>query len=603
MTRQISRRHALKSAAAAAVGVAVADLLAACGSPAAPAAQATTAPTTAASTTAAAATAPAASALTNALGITLPADALPLDQQIRVTPPSGVGGGFGHIMESLYNRAFEHNGGAESLTTLNNELEVVGVGAESWKVSADGLAWDFTLRPGLVFSDGKPVTAKDWVYTLRHALTNKYDFGWFYFDIKNASKVAEGTAKAEELGIEALDDGTLRITTEAPTPYLPALGVWFCVAPENAWENLGDNWALDPAKYVSSGPFILKEFKRDVQHRWELNDKYKGSRKVYFTGILEKPAPQTLPAYIAGDIQAYNIDGATPAGEREMVNANPVLKTEQHPQPSSFTDYLGFNTLAGKFKPLDNPDVRMALCKAIDKEALIKEIYRGLADPAWGILPKGFPNNIGDQLQGLDPNKYDVEAAKQLLSKAGYADGKDFPKFEMWIRQPTPVQSSLAQAIQARWKENLGIEVDLKPADFQSFTDTAFVKKDAPIYYVAYSLDYYDPATFLNVFRSTGRHPHEDKDWDEFYNKANANLNLEERMQQLQEAETRLVNGTAWYFLANPFSIALWPCNLAGEALQPNKAGYQFNLGGGVGSIHAYEGMYWSNSDCRKGIS
>jgi oligopeptide transport system substrate-binding protein len=305
---------------------------------------------------------------------------------------------------------------------------------------------------------------------------------------------------------------------------------------------------------------------------------------------------------MSGEIQGLLLDAGTPAGEVEMIKNHPVLKTEMNPQPGSYTDYLGFNTLPDKFKPLDNPDVRLALSKAIDKERLVGEIFQGFADPGWGILPKGFPNYIGDQLKELDPNMYDPEAARQLLSKAGYAGGAGFPRFELWIRQPTPIQSALAQAIQARWKENLGIEVDLKPADFQSFTDTTFVQKNAPIYYVGYSLDYYDPATFLNVFRSTGRHPHQDLAWDEFYNQANGNLDLQERMQQLQEAETRLVNSTAWYFLANPFSIALWPCNLAGEALKPNKTGYQFNLGGGVGSIHAYEEMYWSNSDCRKDI-
>jgi ABC-type oligopeptide transport system substrate-binding subunit len=620
MERKISRRQLLKGAGLVVMGAAGNGLLAACGGPAAPAAGPTTAatdaalgaaptaaaettPAPAAATTAAVTAAPATGGASGAAGASLPPDALAADKQIWVTGIGQTGGGFGHIMESLYNRAFEHNGGAESLTTLNNDLEVVGVGAESWKASDDGLSWDFKLRQGLTFSDGRPVTAKDWVYTLRHSLSNKYDFGWFYFDIKNASKLAEGKAKPEELGIEALDDYTLRITTEAPTPYLPALGVWFCVAPDQAWEKLGENWALDPAKYVSSGPFILKEFQRDVQHRWTRNDKYSGSRKVYFTEIQEKTLPKGLPPYIAGDVQGYTIDSTTPAGEVAMINGNPVLKSEQHPQPSSYTDYLGFNTLAGKFKPLDNPDVRMALSKAIDKEQLVKDIFRGLADPAWGILPKGFPNYIGDELKGLDPNKYDPAVAKQLLSKAGYADGKNFPKLELWVRQPTPAQSALAQAIQARWKENLGIEVELKPADFQSFTDTVFTKKNAPMYYVGYSLDYYDPATFLNVFRSTGRHPHEDKAWDDFYNKANANLKLDERMKQLQEAEKRLVNSTAWYFLANPFSVSLWPCNLAGEQLKPNKSGYQFNGGGGVGSIHAFEGMYWSNSDCRKGVS
>ena len=505
-------------------------------------------------------------------------------------------------MESLYNRAFEHNGYGETLTTLDYDLNVQGVGAESWAVSDDGLAWDFKLREGLTFSDGRPVTAQDWVYTLRRSLVNKYDFGWFYFDIKNASKVAEGQATPEELGIEAVDDYTLRISTEAPTPYLPALGVWFVVAPADAWETLGENWALDPAKQVSSGPFILSEFERGVRHRWVRNQSYSGPRLVYFNEIQETTLPTGLPAYIAGDLQGLSLDAGTPAGEVDLVKNHPVLNLEQHPQPAASTDYLGFNTLAGKFAPLDNPDVRMALCMALDKEQLVTEIFRGFADPAWGILPKGFPNYSGDQLKGLDPNKYDPDAARQLLSKAGYADGAGFPSFELWIRQPTPIQSALTQAIQARWKENLGIDVQLKPADFQSFTDTTFAQKNAPMYYVGYALDYYDPATFLNVFRSTGRHPHQDEAWDTFYNTANANLNAEERLTQLQEAEQRLVQSTAWYFLAHPFSIAVWPCNLAGPGVEPNKAGYQTNAGGGVGSIHAFENMYWSNSDCRANL-
>ena len=619
MDHRISRRRLLKVTGMAAAS----SILAACGAPeaaitptTAPAAPAepTMAPTTAAATTAATTAPAAAPAATTAAAVetaapaaggampALPADALPLEQQIWKQGIGQVGGGFGHIMESLYNRAFEHNGYGESLTTLDYDLKVQGVGAESWTVSDDGLSWDFKLREGLMFSDGRPVTAQDWVYTLRHSLANKYDFGWFYFDIKNASKVAEGTAKPEELGIEAVDDTTLRITTEAPTPYLPALGVWFVVAPDQAWEQLGENWALDPAKQVSSGPFILTEFQRGVRHRWGRNDKYTGSRLVYFNEILETTLPGGVPAYMSGEIQGLLLDAGTPAGEVEMIKNHPVLKTEMNPQPGSYTDYLGFTTLPDKFKPLDNPDVRLALCKAIDKEGLIGEIFQGFADPGWGILPKGFPNYIGDQLKELDPNVYDPEAARQLLSKAGYAGGASFPRFELWIRQPTPIQSALAQAIQARWKENLGIDVDLKPADFQSFTDTAFAQKNAPMYYVAYSLDYYDPATFLNVFRSTGRHPHQDEAWDEFYNKANSNLNEEERLLQLQEAEKRLVQSTAWYFLAHPFSISVWPCNLAGPGMKPNKAGYRFNGGGGVGSIHAYENMYWSTSDCRKDL-
>jgi ABC-type oligopeptide transport system substrate-binding subunit len=552
-------------------------------------------------------TAAGASSITNALGVALPGDALPLDQQYILLPVGQTGGGYGHIMESLYNRAFEHAGGYETLTTLNTNLEVVGVGAESWKVSEDGLQWDFALRKDLTFSDGTPITAEDWVYTLRRSLSNGYDFAWFYYDIKNAAKVTSKELPPEQLGIEAVDTHTLRVTTEAPTPYFPAIGVWFGVAPKQAYEKNGDNWALDPAKYISSGPFILKEFERGVRHKWELNPSYKGVRKPYVTEIREQLLPQgpagtptgSLPSYIAKETQQYIIDGNTPAGEAGLIEQNPILKSESHPQPPGSTDYLGFNTLPGKFAPLDNPDVRMALSKAIDKETLVKEIFRGFAEPAWGILPKGFPNNNDEALKKLDPNVYDPEAAKQLLSKAGYAGGAGFPTFELWLRQPNTAQQAMAQAIQARWKENLGITVELKPADFQSFTDTSFAQKNAPMYFVSYSLDYYDPATFLNVFRNGGRHPHENPEWTEFYNKANATLQPEERLTLLKQAEQQLVESTAWYFLQSPFSIYLWPCNLAGETVQPNKDGYQFNTGGGVGSPHAYEGLYWSNSTCR----
>jgi len=596
VSTKITRRQLLQGASTTLAFT----VLTACGAPTSPTTEApTAAPAGDGATAAPAAATTAPAAQTNALGVTLPPDALPLDQQYMLLAVGQTGGGYGHIMESLYNRAFEHAGGYETLTTLDTELNVVGIGAESWQIAEDGLSWDFKLRPELVFSDGKPITAEDWVYTLRRSLANGYDFGWFYSDIKNASKVLSKELPPEELGIEAVDAHTLRIYTEAPTPYLPAIGVWFGLAPQQAYEQSGDNWALDPAKYISSGPFTLTQFERGVRHKWELNPTYKGVRRPYITELREQLLAPSLPAYIAKETQGYTVDGNTPAGEVGLIEQNAILKSEMHPQPPASTDYIGFNTLPGRAAPLDNPDVRLALSMAIDKEALVQQIFRGFAEPAWGILPKGFPNYIGDRLKELAPNKYDPAAARDLLAKAGFRDGAGFPTFELWLRQPNAAQQAMAQAIQARWKENLGITVELKPADFQSFTDAAFAQKTAPMYFVSYALDYYDPATFLNVFRDGGRHPHENPEWTAFYNEANGTLEAEQRLAQLQEAEVRLVESTAWYFLQSPFSVALWPCNLAGEAVQPNSAGYQFNSGGGVGSPHAFEGLYWSNSDCR----
>jgi len=590
MNFQLTRRQFLKGAGTTMTGLAL-TALAGC-QPSAPAA----AP---AGDGAAGAAAAPSGELVNALGKVFPADALPLDQQIWREGIGQTGGGFGHIMESLYNRAFEHAGGAETLTSLDLDFNVVGVGAESWQAAEDGTYWDFTLRKGLLFSDGTPITAKDWIYTMQYSLSHNYDFGWYYFDIKNAQKVLAGEVKPEELGMEAVDDFTLRIHTESPVAYLPAVFGWFEVAKQGIWEDAGENWALDPARYISSGPFKLTEFTRDVSHKWELNTNYKGTRVPYFTEIREESLPTGLAAYIAGDINGYSIGPATPAAERQLIESNPVLKTEMSKGIATSTDYIGFNT-TGKFAPLDNPNVRLAICKAIDKDTLIQEIFQGYSYTGWGLIPTGFPNNQDDALKALAPNVYDPEAARKLLADAGFADGKDFPTFELWIRQPTDTQLALCEAIQARLKENLGITIELRPSDFQSFTGN--LKENEPMYYVGYAMDYLDPATFMNVWRSTGRHPHSDPSWDEFYTAANSLLDdPAKRFEQLREAEKRLVESTAWYFLQHPFSEGLAPCNLKGEWATPNKDGFIFK-GGPVGVPNAHEGVYWAEASCRDGI-
>ncbi len=152
MQSKISRRQLLKGATFLAAAAGAQTLLAACQptAPAAPAPAASTGP------------------VINALGVEFPSDALPLSEQVWTEGIGQTGGGYGHIMESLYNRAFEHCGGMETLTTLDKDFNVIGVGAESWTPSDDGSYWDFKLREGLQFSDGTPLTAQD--LGLHHAL-------------------------------------------------------------------------------------------------------------------------------------------------------------------------------------------------------------------------------------------------------------------------------------------------------------------------------------------------------------------------------------------------------------------------------------------------
>ena len=168
------------------------------------------------------------------------------------------------------------------------------------------------------------------------------------------------------------------------------------------------------------------------------------------------------------------------------------------------------------------------------------------------------------------------------------------------VRQPTQKVQALAEAVQARWKEILGIQVDLRFVEIQSFTQTVFNEKKVPIYWVGYSMDYYDPATFLNIFRDGGRHPTDTKAWTEKYNQGNTTIDPAKRFGMLQESEKELVESTAFFFIHSPFDTILAPCNMGG--LAPNKEGYVFTTGGGPGTPHAYEGIYWTDSTCRSGL-
>ncbi|MEZ4638077.1 MAG: hypothetical protein R2856_24465 [Caldilineaceae bacterium] len=140
------------------------------------------------------------------------------------------------------------------------------------------------------------------------------------------------------------------------------------------------------------------------------------------------------------------------------------------------------------------------------------------------------------------------------------------------------------------------------PTDHQSFTAATFTEKNVPIYFVGYSMDYFDPATFMGVFRSQGRHPHNSELYDETYSSANALADPSARLARLAEAERILVDEAGYMFLIQPFNVNLFPCNLAGEGVAPNKEGFQNDVGvPGVAS--PWLGTYWSNSDCRAGLS
>ena len=175
-----------------------------------------------------------------AIAMTAPA----LAQTSIVAPSGSTAGTYMDYMKTVYDRGTGSELLQIPIATFDKEFELTPMAAESWSQSEDGLTWTFKLRPGLVWSDGEPLTAEDFIFALQRAATSGYDFAW-YWDfaggIKGWKEVTEGTAEVDTLGLKAVDDLTIEVTTVAPKPYFPSVtSLWYPV-PKHKVDKLGDD--------------------------------------------------------------------------------------------------------------------------------------------------------------------------------------------------------------------------------------------------------------------------------------------------------------------------------------------------------------------------
>jgi len=191
--------------------------------------------------------------------------AIPATAQTVSAPGESTSGTYLDYMRTVYARAGFPEMIQLPLTSFDNEYVLTGVAAESWEQSEDGLTWTFTLREGLVFSDGHPLTAEDYVFALQRAATTGYDFAW-YWDfaggIAGWKDVTENGADVSTLGLVAVDERTIQVTTATPKPYLPSVvSLWYPV-PKHVWDEHGDDYAANVDTLVSSGAYMVESWEK-----------------------------------------------------------------------------------------------------------------------------------------------------------------------------------------------------------------------------------------------------------------------------------------------------------------------------------------------------
>lgn len=434
----------------------------------------------------------------------------------------------------------------EGLTTLDENSKAKPGIAKSWEISDDGLTITFHLRDAK-WSDGKPVTAGDFAYAWTRALDPKTASSYAYqlYFIKNAEKFNLGEASAEDLGVKVIDDKTLEVTLENPTPFIMELFAFMTYMPvrKDIIEAHPDDWTQNPETYIGDGAFKLAEWNHNDSIVLVKNENYWDAEnikpdKLVFTMISE--AATELSAFESGDL---DFGDNPPSTELERLKQEGVLK--EYPLLSTYA-YV-FNT---KRAPFDNPKVRKAFSLAIDRKAIVDQIAKGGQPLAAAWVPYGMPDaKPGEDFRKVggdyfDPTKANVEEAKKLLAEAGYPDGKGLPEITL-LYNTSESHKAIAEALQEMWKQNLGVDVKIANQEWQVFLATRRQTHDYQIARWGWVSDYIDPMGFLDMLQTgmgNNDAQYSNPQFDEMIRKSKTAKTSEERMQYLHKAEDILMD-------------------------------------------------------------
>jgi oligopeptide transport system substrate-binding protein len=369
--------------------------------------------------------------------------------------------------------------------------------ATSWSSNEDFTVWTFNLQPEGKWSDGVPVTAHDFVFSyqrlLHPELPAKYS-EMLYF-IKNAEDYNKGkNPDPNSIGARAIDDHTLEITLRGPIPFLPEITkhyTWYPV-PRHKVLEFGEiatpftDWT-DPGNMVSNGPFQLKSWRPTHHIEVERNPYYWDAKTVSLNGIRFLPIgnPYTESRmFLDGQLHmTYTLPPEMiPYAQEHIPN---MLRQEAYVG----VRFIRCNTLR---KPLDSPLVRRALAIAIDQASLIDNVLQGGQLPATGITPP-----FGDYKPPAVVT-YNPEEARQLLSQAGFPDGKGFPELKLLTNDKDSARRN-AEAFQAMWKDNLNINVRIEQREWTTYLELQYTS-DYDLADNGWIGDYLDPTTFLEMW-------------------------------------------------------------------------------------------------------
>jgi oligopeptide transport system substrate-binding protein len=447
--------------------------------------------------------------------------------------------GESHVMRDLY----------EGLVIKNNKGEMVPGVAEKWEMADDGKLFRFTLRANAKWSNGDPVKASDFVFAYRRIMNPETGakYANVLFPILNAEKVNKGQAKVEELGVKAVDDRTLEVRLEQPTPYFLELLTHQTGLPvhQASVEKHGKDY-IKPGNLVSNGAYTLAEFVPNSHIKVVKNPNFHDAKNVQIDQVMFYPISDLAAAvrrYQAGELHS------TPDLPADQIKS---LK-ERFGNQVVLGPYLGVYALPVNTSkaPLNDVRVRKALSMVIDREFIAEQIWGQTMQPAYSFVPPGI-GNYGEPAKAEYASASPIdreEKAKALLKEAGFGPGGKPLKVEIRYNT-TDNNRNTVIAVADQWKA-LGVETSFINTD--SKTHFAHLREGGDFDIARYGWigDYSDPQNFLFLLESDNKGFNYGK-WknaefdDLMKNKAAKETDLKKRAEYLKKAEEIFMREEPW---------------------------------------------------------
>ena len=424
----------------------------------------------------------------------------------------------------------------EGLYALDQDGVPQPAQAESYTLSEDGLTYTFTLREGLKWSDGTPLTAQDFVYSWSRAVDPQTAADYSYI-----FECVDGYADGK-LNVSAPDDRTLVVKLVAPTTYFLELTAFPAYMPvqQATVEANGEQWALSPETYIGNGPYKISEWQRGSHITMVQNENYwnveaLGPQSIRFN-LVEDDVAQ-LSAYQTGDVLFIE---AVPNDEIDALKDS----SDYYVMDQIGTYYISFNVQRA---PLDNPKVRQALTLALDRDWICVNIGKTGQIPAGGFVPYALSDADPSQsFREVGGNYYDpsfeafednLAQAKEILAEAGYPNGEGLPAIEYVYNEGTANQQ-IGEVLQNMWGE-LGVKVELFSQEWATFLNTR-KSGDYSVARNAWLGDYNDPISFLDIWITGGGN--NDAQWsnpqyDQLITEIKSTGDQAVRMEKMHQAE------------------------------------------------------------------